>query len=52
MSGNTIPLWPPATLPVKFVAGDPVRVRFESGKMLVIRPNGQHLETTIINPAG
>jgi hypothetical protein len=38
--------------PGEFVAGDPVRVRFESGKMLVIRPNGQHLETTIINPAG
>ncbi|MFZ0955327.1 MAG: DUF2934 domain-containing protein [Candidatus Sulfotelmatobacter sp.] len=35
--------------PGEFVAGDPVRVRFESGKMLVIRPNGQHLETTIIN---
>lgn len=38
--------------PGEFVAGDPVRVRFESGKMLVIRPNGQHLETTIINRTG
>jgi len=38
--------------PGEFVAGDPVRVRFESGKMLVIRPNGQHLETTIINRVG
>lgn len=38
--------------PGEFVAGDPVRVRFESGKMLLIRPNGQHLETTIINTAG
>lgn len=36
-------------VPGEFVAGDPVRVRFESGKMFVIRPNGQHLETTIIN---
>jgi hypothetical protein len=35
--------------PGEFVAGDPVRVRFESGKMFVIRTNGQHLETTIIN---
>jgi hypothetical protein len=38
--------------PGEFVAGDPVRVRFEDGKMLVIRPNGQLLETTIINRAG
>lgn len=38
--------------PGEFVAGDPVRVRFESGKMLVIRPNGQHLETTIIHRVG
>jgi Protein of unknown function (DUF2934) len=35
--------------PGEFVAGDPVRVRFEPGKMFVTRPNGQHLETTIIN---
>ena len=38
--------------PGEFVAGDPVRVRFEDGKMVVIRPNGQLLETTIINKAG
>jgi hypothetical protein len=38
--------------PGEFVAGDPVRVRFESGKMFVIRANGQHLETTIINTTG
>ena len=36
-------------IPGEFIAGDPVRVRFESDKMFVIRPNGQHLETTIIN---
>ncbi|MGA9981025.1 MAG: hypothetical protein WBQ08_20560 [Candidatus Sulfotelmatobacter sp.] len=35
--------------PGEFAADDPVRVRFESGKMFVIRRNGQHLETTIIN---
>jgi hypothetical protein len=39
-------------IPGEFVAGDPVRVRFESGKMFVIRPNGEHLETTIINRVG
>ncbi len=38
--------------PGEFAAGDPVRVRFESGKMFVIRPNGQHLETTIVYRAG
>jgi hypothetical protein len=38
--------------PGEFIAGDPVRVRFESGKMFVLRPNGQHLETTIVNTAG
>jgi hypothetical protein len=39
-------------VPGEFIPGDPVRVRFESGKMFVIRPNGQHLETTIINTTG
>jgi Protein of unknown function (DUF2934) len=38
--------------PGEFIPGDPVRVRFESGKMFVIRPNGQHLETTVINRFG
>jgi hypothetical protein len=38
--------------PGEFIAGNPVRVRFESGKMFVLRPNGQHLETTIVNTAG
>ena len=38
--------------PGEFITGDPVRVRFESGKMFVLRPNGQHLETTIVNTAG
>ena len=38
--------------PGEFTAGDPVRVRFDSGKMYVIRPNGQHLETTIIARIG
>ena len=35
--------------PGEFAAGDPVRVRFDAGKMFVFRPNGQHLETTIVN---
>jgi hypothetical protein len=35
--------------PGEFVAGDPVRVHFDSGKMYVTRPNGQHLETTIVS---
>ncbi|HEY6338496.1 MAG TPA: DUF2934 domain-containing protein [Candidatus Sulfotelmatobacter sp.] len=38
--------------PGEFVAGDQVRVRFDSGKMYVLRPNGQHLETTIIARIG
>ena len=39
-------------IPGEFAAGDPVRVRFDSGKMYVIRPNGRHLETTIIARIG
>ena len=38
--------------PGEFIAGDAVRVRFESGKMFVLRPNGQLLETTNVNTAG
>ena len=38
--------------PGEFIAGDPVRVRFDSGKMYVLRPNGQKLETTIIARIG
>ncbi|HLW84002.1 MAG TPA: DUF2934 domain-containing protein [Candidatus Sulfotelmatobacter sp.] len=34
--------------PGEFAAGDPVRVRFDSGKMFVERPNGHQLETTIV----
>jgi hypothetical protein len=35
--------------PGEFAAGDPVRVRFNSGKMFVQRPNGRQLETTIVH---
>lgn len=35
--------------PGEFAAGDPVRVRFDSGKMFVQRPNGRQLETTIVH---
>ena len=38
--------------PGEFAAGAPVRVRFNSGKMYVSRPNGQHLETTIVSRIG
>ena len=34
--------------PGEFTAGDSVRVRFNSGRMVVQRPNGQELETTIV----
>jgi Protein of unknown function (DUF2934) len=35
--------------PGEFAAGDPVRVRFNSGKMFVQRPNGRQLETRIVH---
>ncbi len=38
--------------PGEFAAGDPVRVRFDSGKMFVERPNGRQLETTIVDQFG
>jgi hypothetical protein len=38
--------------PGEFAAGDSVRVRFDAGKMFVFRPNGQHLETTIVSRVG
>jgi hypothetical protein len=38
--------------PGEFCAGDPVRVHFDSGKMYVYRPNGQQLETIIVNEIG
>jgi hypothetical protein len=38
--------------PGEFAAGDPVRVRFNSGKMFVERPNGGQLETTIVHQVG
>lgn len=38
--------------PGEFAAGDPVRIRFERDKMLIQRPNGKELETTIVKQSG
>lgn len=38
--------------PGEFAAGDPVRIRFQGDKMLIQRPNGKELETTIVKDSG
>jgi Protein of unknown function (DUF2934) len=37
--------------PGEFAQGDPVPIRFDGNKMYVRRPNGQELETRIVNKA-
>jgi hypothetical protein len=37
--------------PGEFDRGAPVPIRFEGGKMFVIRPNGKELQTTIVKRA-
>jgi hypothetical protein len=39
-------------LPGEFSAGDPALVRFAGDKMIVTRPNGRELETTVVNRTG
>ena len=39
-------------VPGELVAGVPIAVRFEGDKMYVTRPNGQELETTVVQRTG